>query len=211
VTRVACLACVAVLAAAMTACGSGEQDSTADKQVAQAVVLQMSDLPEGSIKAEEALVSEDCDPIEYFKSYASAIAAPFGFVLPHIELLQTVGTFETSEEARKAFDEVSSKAARDCVGVQMLKGIHQQTGSKGALRAKSIPKSIPGETTRTMRLVARAPLASVEVQRTAILHERLLTTLTFISLNRPLNPALWESISRQAAARVDRAASSLAN
>lgn len=195
----------------LTACGSSEKDPISDKQGAQAVVLKMSDLPEGSVKAEEELVSENCDPVNYFQSYASAVAAPLGFILPEIELLQTVGTFKTSKEARKAYDEVTSKSARDCVGVQMLKGTLQQTGSKGTLRSKSVPKSVPGETTKTMRLVVNAPLASVEVQRTAILHERLLTTLTFISLNQPLSPELWESISRRAAVRVDKAASSIAS
>src|SRR3954447_25736997 len=100
-SRTICLAHLVVLAAVLTACGSSEKDPISDKQGAQAVVLQMSDLPEGSVKAEEELVSENCDPVNYFQSYASAVASPLGFILPEIELLQTVGTFKTSQEARK--------------------------------------------------------------------------------------------------------------
>lgn len=200
-----------LLAAVLTACGSADTAVVSDKQVAQAVVLDVSDLPSGSVAAKEALVGEKCDPVTYFRGYATATADPLGFLLPEIELLQTVGVFESSGQAHRAFSEVTSKSARDCVGAQMQKTIRQVTRLSGDLHSEAAPQSLPGETTKTMRLVLTNKIANAEVERTAILHGRLLTTLTFISLNRPLSRDLWESISHDAAGLVGKAASSIEN
>jgi hypothetical protein len=203
-----CVALAAVLAILLGACGSADR-AVSDKQAAQAVVLEVSSLPPGSTVAKEAIVGEKCDPITYFKSYATATAAPFGFFLPKGELLQTVGVFKNSVQAHRAFAAVTSKSARDCVGAQMQKTVRLVSGSSGDLRAEAAPRPLPGETTKTMRLVLSSKLAGAEVERTAILHGRLLTTLTFIALNQPLSQDLRESVSHYAANLVDKAASSI--
>jgi hypothetical protein len=204
-----CTALAAVLAAAVLAtCGSGEA-SISDKEGAQAVVLKVSGLPDGSTLAKKPLVPEQCNPVRYFQSYATAVEDPFGFLLPEAELLQTVGVFRNSQEARKAFDEITSKSARDCIGAQMQKFSRQEGGGRGELRAETVPRSLPGETTRAMRLVLASAFAVGEIERTAILHGRLMTTLTFISLNQRVSQDLWESVASSAADLVDETASSI--
>lgn len=210
------LALLAFLAIALAACGSDQASSgetqaapLSDKQAAQAIVLEVSDLPKGSSEAKKALVSESCNPVNYFQSYASAVADPFGFIVPDGEILQAVGVFENPSQARKAYDAITSKSARACVGAQMQKSIREVTGSGGELTFKPPRWTLPGETMRTMRLTVFSPFANAEVQRTAILRDRLLTSVTFISLNKSLDRELWESVSRRTAERVDEVASSI--
>jgi len=206
------LALLASLAIAFAACGSDEKQepSLSDKQGAEEIVLEVSDLPKGSTEAKKALVSRNCDPTASYRSYASATARPFGFVLPTgQQILQTVGVFESPNQARKAFDEITSKPARACVGAEMQRSMRVAAGGSGKLRFMPSQWSLPNETARTMRLVVVSPLAAAEVQRTAILQGRLLTSVTFISLNSSLGRDLWESVSRRSADRLDRVASSV--
>lgn len=172
-------------------------------------MLDVSKLPDGSTVAKKALVSEECNPITYFQGYATSVADPLGFfLLPEVELLQTVGVFKNATQARKAFAEVTSKSARDCVGAQMQKTALQLAGARGNLSSEEVPRSLPGEVTRTMRLELTTAFGGAELQRTAILHGRLLTTLTFISKDQ-VSMDLWKSVSRYAADLVDNAASSI--
>jgi hypothetical protein len=202
------LALVLALALVLSSCGS-ENSSISDAEGAKAVILDVSELPKGSTKAQEALVSEACDPATYFEDYATATADPFGFILPNVELLQTVGVFETPEQAKRAFDEVSSKAARSCVQTQMQKGIAKATGEQGKVTSEDDPQPVSDGTAKTMRLLVSADLATVELKRTAILEERLLTTVTLISLNQPLSKDLWEEITGNAANRASDTVASL--
>lgn len=207
--RRGCTALAAVLAAVvLAACGSDDTPVN-DKQAAQAVVLEVSELPPGSTVAKSALVSEKCNPVTYFQSYATAVADPFGFLLPEAELLQTVGLFKNTAKARKAFAEVTSKSARDCIGAQLRTTARQLAGESGTLTSEDVPRSLPGEVTRTMRLELFTVFGAVDLERTAILHGRLLTTLTFISKNQTLSKNLWESVSHYAADLVNKAASSI--
>lgn len=208
-TRHGCTALAAVLAAVvLAACGSGSTP-VSDEQGAQAVVLEASELPPGSTVAKRALVSEECSPVTYFQSYATAVADPFGFLLPEAELLQTVGVFKNTKQARKAFAEVTSKSARDCVGAELQRTARQLAGESGNLSSKAVPRSLPGEVTRTMRLELFTLFAGVGIERTAILHGRLLTTLTFISKSQPLSEDLWDSVTHYAADLIDETASSI--
>lgn len=200
---------VLLAAAALMACGDSSGGSAKDEQAAEAVILKLSDLPQGSALAKKAVVSERCSPVTYFRSYATAVNAPPGFVLPEVELLQTVGVFEDEEQARKAFDEITSEAARDCVGAEMQKTARRMAGTSGELGTKFVHRSLPDETTRAMRLVLSTGFGGVEVERTAMLHGRMLTTLTFISQNQPIKQGLWESVSHNTANRIDKAASSI--
>jgi len=185
-------------AAGMTACGS-KSEPMGDDEAAQSVVLGVSQLPSGSKPSKKPLVSERCSPVSYFRDYAKAVVASPGFILPEGELLQQVGIFKNEGDARRAFDAVTAKAAWRCVGREAQRVAKEFTGREGELALKRVSRKLPNVEARglNMRLVLR--LGSVEVERTAILDGRVLTTVTLISQNQPLNPSYSPSISRAAA------------
>lgn len=197
-----------VVVVALTACGSTGA-SVSDKEAAQDILLEVSELPSGSSAIKKANVSEKCGPTTYFRNYATAVAAPPGFSLPTAELLQDVGVFKSDGEARRAFAAITSTKARGCVASQMQQQSLQLVGQRGQLSTETVPRTLPGETTRSMRLQLSFGFGWLEVERTAILHGRALTALTFISQSQPLKQAYWKSISVNAAGSLDDTVSSI--
>jgi len=193
----------------LASCGSSGVTAGDDHEEANQVVLELTDLPTHSTVAKKTAVSNKCSPATYFRSYATAVATPRPFVLPGSELLQIVGIFKSDGEARRAFDQITSAAARNCIGAEMHKTALQAVGEPGNMTTEFVPRRLPGETTRAMRLYLAVGLGSVEVERTAILHGRALTTLTFITQFQPLKQAYWKSISDRAAERLDEAVTSI--
>lgn len=196
-------------AVGLGACGSSEEPITAD-EASQQIILSLSDLPSGSKRANEPIAGAQCSPASHFRKYAQSVLSTPGFHLAEDQLLQQVGIFRRPSEATKAFRQVLSAKARRCVEGEMQETSISLAGSKGVITSRRLPDPVFDDVTaKAVRLHFTHPLGMLDLEQTMMVDGRALTTLTFISQNRPLSRDLWRAVADSTAASLHEASSDL--
>jgi hypothetical protein len=205
------LLALALAALALAGCGSGGDEELTAKQASRRVVLSVSELPGGTTVAKKPILGETCSPASYFRPYAAAVAVTPGFYLPQGALVQQVGIFDSTAEAKKAFREITSDGARNCITHQLQLAAVSYSGTKGRVLSEDPPRGTTDATSRTVSLELVSLVGSVYVERTALLDGRGLTTLTFISRELPLSAKEWRGAADSATASLGDAVGALAS
>lgn len=182
------------------ACGSNS-DAPDKSHTARKALLGLSDLPPGSKTADKPIVGDKCSPASYFRGYAREVQTPPGFHMNGADLLQNVGVFADEHDARRAFAAITSQRSRSCIAGELQRAA-REAGVKGEPTSEEVDRRLPGAKIHVMRVDLSVGFSTVHVERTAILDGRAVSTLTFISRNKPVRRAYWDSLVPKATGRL---------
>ena len=184
---------VGALLLSLQACGDSESPAPRPS-AASAAVLQLSDLPPGTLRRKSQGPGTPCSPLPLLSSKATALKRTPSFKNGHLHVQESLGFFNEAKTARKVYLELASKARAECIvnsaqwvgRVLSADLVHRPVGERASVLTMRLEKGgkqvevlacsiLQGRAVATLLLVADpAPFPRVENSRIlAIASERI--------------------------------------